>query len=127
MEQGTDVALPGKASPDCLTVSPSNPSSDGDAPEGVAQGGTDCPARVKGPAPESAGVEHVGSGVLGVCTVLGSTGFNQGGQCGVGSGGEGAVVPSDRAAEGSDSVDWEVVRLAPRFKVEITSTNHADC
>ena len=127
MEQGTGVTLPARASPDCHMGPPKEPSLSSAISERCAEGVTDSPAGVE-PTPENAGVEGVRcSGVLGVCTLLGSTGSNQGGQSEVGSGPEGAVVPSDRAAEGSDSIDWEAVRLAPRSKVDISATNHDDC
>ena len=126
MQQGTGTALLVKAGPDCPISSPSYPSSEGQTPKGFARGNTDPLAGVK-PTPADAGVEGVDSGALGVCTLLASTGSDQGRQSGVGSGSGGAIVTSDPAAEGSDSVDWEAVRLAPRSKVEISVTNHDNC
>ena len=122
MQQSTGIALHTTAGPDCLISSPSY----GDTPEGVAEGGTHPAARAE-PTPQDAGVEGASSEVLSVCTLLGSTGSPQRGQSGVESWPEGAVIPSDQAAEGSDSIDWEAVRLAPRSKVEILATKHDNC
>ena len=126
MEEGNGVTLPVRASPDCLMGSSKDPSFSGAISERCIEGVTDPPAGVE-PTPESADVEGVRSVMHGFCTLLGSTGSDQGAQSGVGSGPEGVVISSDRAAEGSDSIDWEAVRLAPRSKVGISATNHDDC
>lgn len=109
------VASPAVTRLDCLMGSPRPPLSDDDMPEGVSAGGADTPAGVR-PATRSARVEGLSSGVL---SCEGTAGSGQGGELGVGSGMEGSVVPCDRAAEGSDSIDWEAVRLAPKSKVDI--------
>lgn len=111
------VASPAVARLDCLMGSPRAPLSDEDMSEGVPGGGADTPAGVK-PAARSARVEGLSCGVL---SCEGTAGSGQGGKLGVGSRSEGSVVPSDRAAEGSDSIDWEAVRLAPKSKVGVSA------
>lgn len=106
-------ALPASPEPACLTGLPPSSSFDGS----VAEGGTGAPVKGK-PTPSSVGMKGLSSGVLGVRTLVGATGSDRGGQSGAGAASEGAVVISNRAAEGSDSVDWEAVRLAPSSKVE---------
>ena len=112
------VALPATARLDCLMGSPQTPLSDDGMPEGAPEGHADTPAGVK-PSTRSAGLEGSSCGVL---SCEGTWGTGQGRRLGVGSGSEGSVVPSDRAVEGSDSVDWEAVRLAPKSKVDISAS-----
>ncbi|KAL3160951.1 hypothetical protein ABBQ38_009343 [Trebouxia sp. C0009 RCD-2024] len=113
-EQANDMAplsLAARQTPVRLKGSCPTATSEG----GISAGGAGGPVGAQ-PTLSSVETGEESFEVLDICTVE-DVGSRKVVRSGVGAGPQGGIVPSDGAAECSDSVDWEAVRLAPPSKV----------